>query len=281
MLSGRPQEERVTILLSVRNGEQDLPSTLRSIENQTFRAWKVIAINDGSSDRTASILETFKKAHPGQVTLIHHAQSIGLTRSLIEGARLVETPTFARVDAGDEFFPTKLEQQLQFLHKHPDTGVVGCNYEDVFLPSGRSKFSQLPQTDRAIRQHILKKNPFAHSCVLLRTKTYNESGGYHPDIRYGQDYELWFRIINFSKATNLPEILSRRVNSDASVSRTHQREQMIQCLKTRWKYMNHLRPLHYLTLVEPLSVILLPQKLKMFLRPILQRLFLASPKNSA
>ena len=61
----------VTILLCTFNGERFLAQQLRSLKRQTFKAWKVIASDDGSSDRTKSILQAFKNSHgPGQVEII-------------------------------------------------------------------------------------------------------------------------------------------------------------------------------------------------------------------
>lgn len=60
-----------TILLCTFNGERFLREQLGSLERQTFRAWKVIASDDGSSDRTKSILQAFKNSHePGKVEII-------------------------------------------------------------------------------------------------------------------------------------------------------------------------------------------------------------------
>ncbi len=60
-----------TILLCTFNGERFLAEQLESLERQTFKAWKVIASDDGSSDRTKSILHAFRNSHrPGQVEVI-------------------------------------------------------------------------------------------------------------------------------------------------------------------------------------------------------------------
>jgi len=60
-----------TILLCTLNGERFLSEQLDSLARQTFKNWKLIASDDGSSDQTKSILEDFRKSfEPGKVKII-------------------------------------------------------------------------------------------------------------------------------------------------------------------------------------------------------------------
>ena len=68
---GREADRTVTILLCTFDGERFLGEQLDSIQRQSFTNWKLIASDDGSSDRTRSILQAFKDAHePGKVEII-------------------------------------------------------------------------------------------------------------------------------------------------------------------------------------------------------------------
>src|SRR6266853_2992806 len=61
----------VTILLCTFNGELFLAQQLASLERQTFKNWKLVASDDGSSDQTKSILNAFRKSFaPGKVKII-------------------------------------------------------------------------------------------------------------------------------------------------------------------------------------------------------------------
>jgi len=249
---------RVSVLLAVHQGAPTLPKTLESLKAQTFLDWELIAVNDGSTDTTQAVLETFHRSVNQQVTMLQQPTNQGLTRSLIAAATHARGRYLARIDAGDLFAPEKLAKQVSFLDAHPKIVVVGCNYLNVLMPKGQTRQSRVPLTDQEIRRSIHRKNPFAHSCVLMRAISYQAASGYDSHVRLGQDYELWFRFLRQGAAANLPEVLCTRTMSEDSLSFQKQRAQMWQTLKTQWKYLHKTNPLHYLYLLEPFLVMITP-----------------------
>ena len=73
-------DPKISVVLAVFNGQESLNDTLASLLNQEFQDFEIIAVNDGSTDATASCLNTFKK--DPRVKIINQAHS-GLTRALI------------------------------------------------------------------------------------------------------------------------------------------------------------------------------------------------------
>lgn len=256
----------VSILLSAYNAETHLKVTLASIGGQTYSHWELVAVDDGSTDRSLSLLQRFQQQHPEQVRILRNEKNLGLTKSLIRAADAARGEYLARIDAGDVFLPMKLEQQISYLERNPEYGIVGCNYVNVFLPSLKSKRSIAPLRDHEIRTSILRKNPFAHSAVVLRKSIYQKAGGYDANIQYGQDYDLWFRIIRETKAANLGEYLCERFMDENSISFQKQRSQMWQVVRTRWKYMNKFHIAQYVYFFEPLFFVVTPQKIIGLLR---------------
>ncbi|MEX1997126.1 MAG: glycosyltransferase [Candidatus Andersenbacteria bacterium] len=265
------QKPLVSVLLSVhQDAHSELVKTLDSVVRQTYPRWELITVDDGSIDATHDILTDFQERYSIQVLLLKNSTTLGLTKSLVCAANMAKGIYLARLDSGDEFEADKLSQQVAFLEAHPNYGIVGCNYINTLFPEGASRKYRLPETDSAIRKTIVKKNPFAHSCVLLRTSAYEKVGGYDPAIRYGQDYDLWFRMLTLAKAANLPDFLCRRTIHKGSISYQKQRAQMFQCVKTQWKYMDKTNPLHYAYLLEPLLLAAMPQQATRGLRSLLR-----------
>ncbi len=260
----------VSILLAVYNGALSLSETLESIAQQTYTDWELIAIDDGSTDTSFSVLLDFQKQHPTKIQIYQNSKNLGLTKSLIIAATHARGEYLARIDAGDIFLKEKLDRQVRFLKTHTDHGIVGCNYINFDKVKGTEKKKNMPLTHEDIQSHILKKNPFAHSCILMKKNEYIQSGGYAPSVRYVQDYDLWFRMLSITKGANLPEYLCRRVIDTAvSIGGTRQKQQMWQRLKIQWRYMSKKNPLHYIYMLEPIGILVLPERIKKYLRHIL------------
>lgn len=250
-------QDLLTIIIPALNEDQYLDDCLKSIYNQTYRNFRLICINDGSTDNTGSILTLWKKKFGPGMTIISHRKNFGFTNSLNEGLSLVRTPWTGRVDADDYWHPEKLQKQMDFLQSHPKVKLIGCNYMNI--SQHKSGFVRLPETDSQIREYLPKGNPFGHSCVLFDTKLVKDLGGYSKDYYPSDDYELWFRISGVGQMHNLQTPLCYRRLGDG-ISLVSQNKQLKSCLRIQHRiisernlpfiYYFHLLPT-FLTLITP------------------------------
>lgn len=252
------QPKDISVLLSVHNAERTLDKTLRSLFDQTFSNFVVVAVDDASTDNSQSILKDWeRKVGQNRIKLLVNKKNLGLTKSLNFGLRHIESPFTARIDADDWWSSTKLEKQHQFMAKHPDYGVVGTNYVNV----GKDKEVQcrLPNTDEEIKKDIFRRNPFAHSAVLFNTKLVKSAGGYDETVYFGQDYELWLRLLPKTKFYNLSEILCFRAVEN-TLSTNNRQPQMLSAFRTRLMYLHkYKRPLwDYRYLIDLILIAYLP-----------------------
>jgi len=254
---------KVSVLISVFNNEKTLDRCLESIFSQSYRDFEVVCVNDGSSDTSLEIIGRWaEKIGPDRFFLIKNSENIGLTKSLNLAIEKARGEYMARIDADDFWNKTKLEQQVAFLESHPEVGILGCNFANVYK-NGKEKYFTTDETDAAIRKNIFKKNPFSHSCVVARLDLVRKTGGYDEAIRYGQDYELWLRCLPFTKFHNLQEFLCTRIIGTGN-SLKKQKQQMSQNMKTKLKYIRKYRYglTNYAYLIEPLIIYLTPEALK-------------------
>lgn len=259
----------VSILLATYNGEKTLDRCLRSLYEQTYQDFRIIGINDASTDTTHDILLSWqKKFSEERFEIIKQTTNRGLTRSLNLGLEKIDTPYTARIDADDWWTPEKLEKQIRFLESNPGYGVIGCAYINVIHGKERPVF--LPETDIHLKKMIFYRNPFAHSCVIFQTDLIKHAGSYDQNIYYGQDYELWLRISSQTKFYNIPEILCYR-NANSGISYSKQNAQLWQFVKTQCTYIQRLdRPFFdYRFIIEPLIVIATPQWIRTWKRKYL------------
>lgn len=266
-----PSNPLISILLSVHNGGATLQKAVQSIAEQTYTNLELIAVNDASTDNSASILSDWKASSSIPTTIITHEHTKGLTVSLNEALAIAKGTYIARLDADDQWVSEKTAKQVSFLTTHPDCGIVGSWYMNVGLSGKRTV--KLPGTDGAIKKEMFWKNPFGHSCVMIRKTVLSQARGYDQTIRFGQDRDLWFRLLPLTAMANIPEVLCMR--TVGSISTTKRREQILQQCKTVHKYARLYKasPLVYLSLVEPLLLYAIPDNVRLFMRSTYDRLF--------
>lgn len=262
VIAAAPTTTEVSILMSAHNGADTLDRCLESLKQQTIQGFSIVAVNDASTDATEEIFQKWQRVFgTDRFSIITNPENLGLTASLNLGLEEIHSALTARIDADDWWEPSKLESQLAILHDRDEIGVLGCNYENH--RDTRSAVSNLPLTDAAIRSSILRRNPFAHSCVIFRTALVKKLGKYDPGTRYGQDYELWLRLLPYTRLSNLEAVLCHR-SVERGISATRQREQMRQGMKTQVRYIRKYRwPLYsYLYLTELFILSLIPDPIR-------------------
>lgn len=206
---------KISVIMSVYNGERHLKEAIDSILKQTYNDFEFIIINDGSTDGTAQIFAEFQD----QRLRILHQKNMGLPKSLNKAINLAQGKYIARMDADDIALPQRLEKQVRFLEENPSIAVLGSMCNEIDWRGNVTPCPVYPLTDAEIRKEIVKRNPFIHSSVIMRREIFNIVGLYNEDCRYSQDYELWFRVIKHFKVANLPEILiMRRLHKSALVN---------------------------------------------------------------
>lgn len=258
----------LTVLLAVYNGDRTLERALEGLKKQSFQNFSLCCIDDASSDHTSQLLEKWQGIFgEARFRILRNNMNLGLTRSLNKGLATITTPLTARLDADDWWHEKKLEQQVRFMYDHPGYGLLGCNYVNIIKKTSRPIICQ--ENDSTIRKSILRHNPFAHSCVVFETALVKKLGGYNENVRYGQDYDLWLRMLPHTKMHNLQEFLCFR-NAESGISQEKQNAQMRQCIRTQLKYLKmYHRPFwEYTAILEPLLVILVPEFLKKYKRSL-------------
>ena len=222
---------RVSIITSVYNGELYLEECIESILNQTFDDFEYIVLNNGSTDRTAKILNLYNDPR----LRVIHQENLGIPRSLNKGIELSCGDLIARQDADDYSFNSRLEHQVKFMDQHQDIVFCGSRWFEAI--NGKLLKQRVPfiETDESIRKSMCLFNPFSHSVMIFRKQTFLESGGYNCQYKYSQDYDLWVRMLNLGKAHILKEELGVARIFEKSESHKNTRKQKCEGLRIRWK----------------------------------------------
>jgi len=216
---------KVSVVMSVYNGERYLREAVESILNQTFTDFEFIIIDDGSTDSTWQILTAYAMRDP-RIVLIRNEKNVGLTKSLNKGLALARGEYIARQDADDVSLPQRLERQVAFLDNHAEFALVGCRPLLIDKAGNTSSIKQVPTDWNVLRAALLIENVLCHGSVVLRRVCLETVGFYREFFRAAQDYDLWLRIIEQYPVANLAEPLYRLREHPGSVNRVRWAEQV-------------------------------------------------------
>ncbi|MBU4477612.1 MAG: glycosyltransferase [Candidatus Omnitrophica bacterium] len=213
---------KVTVLMSVYNGQRYLAGAMESILNQSFKDFEFLIVNDGSMDRTAEILQGYSDC---RIKIINNEKNIGLTKSLNEGAQIARGKYIARMDADDISLPERLEKQVVFLDEHADVALVGTNFLHINAQGEQLTTVVVPTQNDELQEKLLKQNCFCHGSVMFRRDVFDEIGYYSEEFKYAQDYDLFLRIAEHFNIANLKEVLYRWRLDEGAISITNRSEQ--------------------------------------------------------
>lgn len=184
----------VSILLPCYNAEKYLAYALESILNQDYNNLQVICINDGSTDRTASILKEYSEADT-RIEILNAAQNRGLIESLNAGIELVKGEYFARMDADDYCPPDRIALQVEFMEQHPTFELVSGGYHYFMENNEPLEYVPPVATLSAALQFIsLFSTPLTHAAVLGRSRLLKQDYYYDHQFPHSEDYELFSRL---------------------------------------------------------------------------------------
>ncbi|MHB8753369.1 MAG: glycosyltransferase [Candidatus Acidiferrales bacterium] len=218
---------RLCVVMSVFNGQAFLAEAIESILNQTFRDFEFIIIDDGSTDKTAEILSVYAR-DDARIRVIHH-ENKGRTASLNIGISVAKGDYIARMDADDIALPDRFQQQIDFLERYAEIGLLGGAI-DLIEDTGRVlRTVQPPVEDSEIKSMMLHSNPMWHPSVVMRKDVAVAAGGYRKAFKESEDYDLFLRIGERSQLANLANpVLQYRVHAK-QVSVRNMRHQ-VECL---------------------------------------------------
>jgi glycosyltransferase involved in cell wall biosynthesis len=204
MTSNNP---KISVIMSVFNGERFLHASISSILNQTFTNFEFIIINDGSIDNSLEIIQSY--ANTDSRITIHNKNNSGLADSLNKGIEISTGDWIARIDADDISMPRRLELQYKYALSNPGTAFVGSDMIKINENGDHIKKTNYPRNHKNLLKNLLfvKKFP-PHSSAFYSQEKFKNAGGYRTNIRRGQDWDLWLRLSSQGDLACLPEYLT-------------------------------------------------------------------------
>lgn len=205
---------RVSVIIPAYNHEAFVAQSIDSVLNQTFQDFEVIITNDGSSDNTASVIESYSDP---RIRFFNFGTNRGACAVINIGLQHTQGEYVSILNSDDLFLPTKLETQVHFLDRHPEYGAIFSDaqlidennqpFNDVSHPH-YNLFNQPNKTRfEWLNYFFYKENCLCHPTILIRSKCYDKIGLFNESYAQLPDFEFWVRLLQYYDIYISPEKL--------------------------------------------------------------------------
>lgn len=223
-------DKKLSVILPVRNGEKYIHDAVKSVLNQTYTNFEFIIINDGSTDQTLNIINSFNDKRIKVIT----TTGIGLVNALNLAIENSSFDLIARMDADDICIEDRFEIQLKYF-EDKNVGVVCSNVEIIDENSYRIGYSKDNYTSKEELLNMLtfktKSKPIIHPSVMIRKELLETIKGYRH-FSSAEDRDLWLRLFNKCTFVRIQKnLLKYRINSEG-ISKTKYFEQKTSSMMT-------------------------------------------------
>ena len=187
--------EQVTVIMAVYNAEQYLEIAIESVLNQTYKNFRLVIINDGSTDGSGCLIEEYAKKDSRIFYICQ--ENRGMASVLNRGLEEAKTKWVIRMDGDDEMLPERIERQLDFLQANPDVKVASCRA--VYIDNTGYEFGRTANhiKTRLDYQKLMQDNEaigLLHPGVIMHRETILQVGGYRGQFWPAEDIDLWCRV---------------------------------------------------------------------------------------
>lgn len=210
-------EPLVSVLMSVYNARsEELRQSIDSILNQTFGNFEFIIINDGSTNETEKVIQSYSDA---RIRYYKNETNLKIITSLNNGLKLCRGKYIARLDSDDYSGLTRLEKQVDYMEKHPNVGGLGTFFkrlhtgEEIKLPTEPADVNIL---SKYVRGCISNPSGMIRKSVLDKNNLI-----YDKNCLHAEDFKLWADISYHADLAVIPEVLTFIRSHEDGVSRTN------------------------------------------------------------
>lgn len=209
-----------SVVIPTFNRAGKLKKTLESVLTQTFTDFEVLVMDDGSTDDTQTIVESFRDA---RIRYEWAPNSGGPATPRNRGIDAAKADWVCFLDADDLWYPGKLQRVSEAIAQKPDCDLI-CHNEmmSVLATNSKSLLSYGPYEPDFYRLMLTLGNRVSTSAATVRRRFLNQHGlrfNQSPDYVIVEDYDMWLRIAFYGGVFNfMAAILGEYIIEDDNIS---------------------------------------------------------------
>lgn len=227
----------VSVIIPVYNSEKFIKETIKTVQNQTYKNYELIVVNDCSTDNSKKIIEEEIKKD-NKIKLINLKENSGVAIARNTGIDNAKGKYIAFLDADDLWEKEKLEKQIEFMSKNEyEFTFTGYEFADK-NGKGNGKIVHVPS--KINYKQALKNTIIWTSTVIFDQEKLGKKIIQMPNEKRGQDTATWWKVLKqIDDAYGIDEVLSyyRRTNESLSANK-------LKALKRTWNLYRNVEHLN-------------------------------------
>lgn len=229
------KKTKVGVVIPTYNRAEYVKEAIHSVIHQTFKNWKLIVVDDASTDNTRNVI---KEIDDSRVHYIRNEKNKGAQKARNRGVLSSKTKYIAFLDSDDIWHKEKLKKQVNKAEKEC-LNLVSCS--ELILGEKKTLRESYNGNRNNISKEIMKRDIIG-SCskVLVKRSTIIEAGMFDTRLKYHQDWDMWIRISELGGVGFVDSVLvKKRVGHDNISSNLQEKIKSEEYLYK--KYMKKLR----------------------------------------
>jgi glycosyltransferase involved in cell wall biosynthesis len=200
---------RVSVILPVHNRADVLPRAIASVLEQELREFELIIIDDGSTDSSAEVAETFNDR---RIRVIRLERNRGGNVARNEGVRAAQAPVIAFLDSDDRYLPEKLACVADEFERRPELDLLVDSFVKI-QPPGAAKPEVVRKnpviTDRKLFRRALFTRLLwkATPAITVKRDIAVKAGLFDETLRRLQDFDFLIRVSEFANCASTDQVL--------------------------------------------------------------------------
>ena len=192
---------KFSVIIPLYNKAPYIRKALESVLAQTYIDYEVIVVDDGSTDGSAEIAESFLQDPASRFSPFASRLSLfkqpnqGVSAARNAGVAQAQGEYLAFLDADDWWEPTYLERMAQLIEDYPDAGLYACNY--VYYKPGKTHVALNISTGYINYPKAYYESdamPVWTGAAMIPRYVYEKMGGFPLGFKLGEDFLLWSQI---------------------------------------------------------------------------------------
>lgn len=188
----------ISVCMPSYNHERFLPTAIESVLNQTYRPVELIIVDDGSTDGSLQIANTYASRYPDTVSVFTHPNHNrrGISATANGAFQRSKGEYWCGLSSDDAYYPDKLERQVAYMEAHPGIGLLYGRVTEIDEHGNRLGDPAVRDLsrDRDAVASLLEANHIHGQTVILRRECLVQAGPHDEDLVYS-DWELWIRVL--------------------------------------------------------------------------------------